>query len=84
MGAAHERACPTTIVAYRSEIWGVNQRVKGMDMNAYMKWDDIIEKITLEGDQILKFAETSLRASSTRSCPTTYTTPTSATWSLRA
>jgi len=50
---------PTTIVAYRSEIWGVNQRVKGMDMNAYMKWDDIIEKITLEGDQILKFAETS-------------------------
>lgn len=50
---------PTAIVAYRSEIWGVNDRVKNMDQNAYVKWDDIIGQIELEGDQILRFGETS-------------------------
>lgn len=52
---------PTSIVAYRSEIWGVNDRVKGLEnMTAYSKWDDIINEIELDGDdQILKFGETS-------------------------
>lgn len=52
---------PTTIVAYRNEIWGVSDRVKGLEnMNCYVKWDDMIEDIELEGDdQILKFGEIS-------------------------
>lgn len=52
---------PTSIVAYRSEIWGINERVSGMDMTAFAKWDDIIGDITLEGDQILKFGESSFK-----------------------
>ena len=50
---------PTAIVAYRSEIWGVNDRVKNLDQNSYVKWDDLIGEIELEGDQILRFAEVS-------------------------
>ncbi len=50
---------PTVIVAYRNEIWAVNNRVKGLDQNAYMKWPGLLDKITLEGDQVLKFGESS-------------------------
>ncbi len=50
---------PTVIVAYRNEIWGVNNRVKGLDQNAYIKWPALLSDITLEGDQVLKFGEAS-------------------------
>lgn len=50
---------PTVIVAYRNEIWGVNNRVKGLDQNAYMKWPGLLDQIELEGDQTLKFGESS-------------------------
>ncbi|MDR0396429.1 MAG: ABC transporter substrate-binding protein [Oscillospiraceae bacterium] len=50
---------PTSIVAYRSEIWGVNNRVSGLDLGTYAEWADIIRDVTLEGDQILKLGETS-------------------------
>lgn len=50
---------PTVIVAYRNEIWAVNNRVKGLDQGTYMKWPGLLDKITLEGDQVLKFGESS-------------------------
>ncbi|MDR1263016.1 MAG: ABC transporter substrate-binding protein [Oscillospiraceae bacterium] len=50
---------PTSIVAYRSEIWGVNDRVSGLDLGTYADWTDVIRNVTLEGDQILKLGETS-------------------------
>jgi len=51
----------TSIVAYRSEIWGVNDRVSGMNIDTYANWVSnlILDDVTLEGDQILKFGETS-------------------------
>jgi len=51
----------TSIVAYRSEIWGVNDRVTGLDIDTYARWVDnlLLEEVTLEGDQVLKFGETS-------------------------
>ncbi|MCL2867345.1 MAG: ABC transporter substrate-binding protein, partial [Clostridia bacterium] len=33
---------PTSIVAYRSEIWGINDRVKGMDIDTYSRFVDCI------------------------------------------
>lgn len=50
---------PTVIVAYRNEIWGVNNRVKGLNQNAYVKWPSLLDKIELEGDQVLKLGESS-------------------------
>ena len=54
---------PTAIVAYRSEIWGVNDRVSGLDLDTYANWVANIYdgEVTLEGDQILKFGETSFK-----------------------
>ncbi|MCL1795286.1 MAG: ABC transporter substrate-binding protein [Clostridia bacterium] len=53
----------TSIVAYRSEIWGVNERVSGMDIDTYANFVENIRdgEVTLEGDQILKFGETSFK-----------------------
>lgn len=39
---------PHIIVAYRSELWGVNNRVKGMDLGTYAKWTDVIKNISIE------------------------------------
>ena len=39
---------PHVIVAYRSEIWGVNNRVKGMDIGTYTRFPQVIKNITLE------------------------------------
>jgi len=50
---------PTSIVAYRSEVWGINKRVTGLNMNCYLRWAEVVEQIELEGDQTLKFAESS-------------------------
>ena len=39
----------TAVVAYRSEIWGVANRVKGLDeMSAYMDWTKLIFDVSLE------------------------------------
>jgi len=52
---------PLSLVTYRKELWGVNDRVKGLEnMTAYARFPGIVEMIELEGeDQILKFGETS-------------------------
>ncbi|MDR1598635.1 MAG: ABC transporter substrate-binding protein [Oscillospiraceae bacterium] len=50
---------PTSIVAYRGEFWGVNNRVSGLDLGTYAEWPDVIKDVTLEGDQILKLGEVS-------------------------
>ncbi len=39
---------PHAIVAYRSEIWGINNRVKGMDIGTYQDFTSVIKKITIE------------------------------------
>jgi len=54
---------PTTIVAYRAEIWGVNDRVSGLDIDTYANFVETSRDsdVTLEGDQILKFGETSFK-----------------------
>jgi ABC-type transport system substrate-binding protein len=54
---------PTTIVAYRAEIWGINDRVSGLDLDTYANFVDNIYDgdVTLEGDQWLKFGETSFK-----------------------
>ncbi|MDW5298534.1 MAG: ABC transporter substrate-binding protein [Sedimentibacter sp.] len=39
---------PHVIIAYRSEIWGINSRVKGMDLGTYATWDQSLKNITLE------------------------------------
>ncbi|MGI6199546.1 MAG: ABC transporter substrate-binding protein [Christensenellales bacterium] len=39
---------PTIIVAYRSEIWGINNRVHGMDLQTYKDWTACLKDITLD------------------------------------
>nr|WP_300090810.1 ABC transporter substrate-binding protein [Sedimentibacter sp.] len=39
---------PHVIIAYRSEIWGINNRVKGMDLGTYRTWDQCLKNITIE------------------------------------
>ncbi|MEG1304458.1 MAG: ABC transporter substrate-binding protein, partial [Oscillospiraceae bacterium] len=39
---------PHVIIAYRNEIWGVNNRVKGMELGTYSDWVTQLGKITLE------------------------------------
>lgn len=39
---------PHVIIAYRSEIWGINNRVKGMELGTYATWDQSLRNITLE------------------------------------
>jgi len=39
---------PTVIVAYRNEIWGCNNRVKGMDLGTYADWAKVLRNITIE------------------------------------
>ncbi|MDL2232464.1 ABC transporter substrate-binding protein [Ruminococcaceae bacterium OttesenSCG-928-L11] len=38
---------PTVIVAYRNEIWAINDRINGMDFNAFKKWPFFLDQITL-------------------------------------
>ena len=53
----------TAIVAYRSEIWGINNRISGLDLDTYANWVANLRDgdVILEGDQILKFGETSFK-----------------------
>lgn len=40
---------PHAIVAYRSEIWGINNKIKGMDdINTYLDFTSLIKQITVE------------------------------------
>ncbi len=39
---------PTVIIAYRNEIWGVNNRVKGMELGSFKDWVTCIKDITIE------------------------------------
>lgn len=39
---------PHAIIAYRSEIFGVNNRVKGMDIDTYVRFVQSIRNVTLE------------------------------------
>ncbi len=39
---------PHVIIAYRSEIWGINNRVKGMDLGTYADWVQRLKNITIE------------------------------------
>jgi peptide/nickel transport system substrate-binding protein len=39
---------PHVIVAYRNEIWGINNRVKGMDIGTYRDWVQCLKDITIE------------------------------------
>lgn len=39
---------PHVIIAYRSEIFGVNNRVKGMNIDTYVKFTQSIRNVTLE------------------------------------
>ena len=39
---------PHAIIAYRSEIWGINNRVKGMDINTYQDFTTLIKNIRIE------------------------------------
>jgi peptide/nickel transport system substrate-binding protein len=39
---------PHVIIAYRSEIWGINNRVKGMDIGTYADWVQKLKNITIE------------------------------------
>ncbi|MEL7647773.1 MAG: ABC transporter substrate-binding protein [Sedimentibacter sp.] len=39
---------PHVIIAYRKEIWGINNRVKGMDLGTFRTWDQCLKNITLE------------------------------------
>jgi len=39
---------PHAIVAYRSEIWGINNKIKGMDLGTYQDFTTLIKKITVE------------------------------------
>lgn len=38
---------PHVILAYRNEIWGVNKRVSGMDLDTYKDWTACLRDITL-------------------------------------
>lgn len=39
---------PHAIIAYRSEIWGINKRVKGMDLGTYSDWVQRLKDISIE------------------------------------
>lgn len=39
---------PHVIIAYRSEIFGINNRIKGMDLGTYITFDQCIKDITIE------------------------------------
>lgn len=39
---------PHVIIAYRNELWGINSRVKGMDLGTFITFDQCIKDITLE------------------------------------
>jgi len=39
---------PHIIIAYRKELWGINTRVKGMDLGTYAKWTYVIKNISIE------------------------------------
>lgn len=39
---------PHAIVAYRSQIWGINSKIKGMDINTYLDFTSVIKNITIE------------------------------------
>lgn len=39
---------PHIIIAYRSELWGINSRVKGMDLGTFAKWTDVIKNVSIE------------------------------------
>lgn len=39
---------PHVIIAYRSEIWGINNRVKGMDLGTYSDWVQRLKEISIE------------------------------------
>lgn len=39
---------PHIIIAYRSEIFGINNRIKGMDLGTYITFDQCIKNITIE------------------------------------
>ena len=47
--ARQNELVPTLIVAYRSEIWGINNRVHGLDdIGVYTDWTQLISKVTLD------------------------------------
>ena len=39
---------PHAIIAYRSEIWGINKKIKGMDIGTYQDFTSVIKQITVE------------------------------------
>jgi peptide/nickel transport system substrate-binding protein len=39
---------PHAIIAYRSEIWGINKRVDGMFIDTYATWDLSLKNVTLK------------------------------------
>ncbi len=39
---------PHVIIAYRSEIWGINNRVKGMELGTYYDWVQCLKDISIE------------------------------------
>lgn len=39
---------PHVIIAYRNEIWGINNRVKGMNLGTYSLWVQCLKDITIE------------------------------------
>jgi len=39
---------PHVIIAYRSEIWGINNRVKGMELGTYSDWVQRLKEISIE------------------------------------
>lgn len=39
---------PHIIIAYRKELFGINNRVKGMNIGTYAKWTDVIKNISIE------------------------------------
>ena len=39
---------PTVIIAYRYEIWGINERVKGLDISTYATWVQNLPNVTID------------------------------------
>ena len=46
--ALQNELVPTVVIAYRSEIWGINNRVHGMDLDTYTDWVVCLRNITLD------------------------------------
>ena len=46
-GALQTELIPTVIVAYRNEVWGVRDTVKGLDLSAYIEWPMILHNVTI-------------------------------------